>query len=161
MDYKKIQQFVEAVVKTGAAEVIVESEDLKITIRTQLPATAVAQQVIPSQQVMAMPQQQTVVNNNEGDAPKEVSSVETLDESKYHVVKSPMVGTFYRKPAPDKPPFVNVGEEVRKGQTLCLIEAMKLFNEVEAELDGKIVKILVDDASPVEFDQPLFLIEPV
>jgi acetyl-CoA carboxylase biotin carboxyl carrier protein len=161
MDYKKLQQFIDSVVKTGAAEVIVESEDMKITIRTQMPnntvaATPVIAQppVVPQQQV-ASPVQST------GSEDKKVESADEFDESKFFVVKSPMVGTFYRKPAPDKPPFVNVGDEVKKGQILCLIEAMKLFNEVESEIDGKIVKILVDDASPVEFDQPLFLIEPV
>ena len=158
MDYKKLQQFIDAVVKTGAAEVIVESEDMKITIRTQLPANAVAAtQVIAQPAVAPQPQAAAPVQ-----APAETKEeTADIDESKYHVVKSPMVGTFYRKPAPDKPPFVNVGDEVKKGQVLCLIEAMKLFNEVESEVDGKIIKILVDDASPVEFDQPLFLIEPV
>lgn len=159
MDYKKLQQFIDSVVKTGAAEVIVESEDMKITIRTQLPANTVATtQVIAQPAVAQQPQvavTEQVLSENKDE------KVNEIDESKFHVVKSPMVGTFYRKPAPDKPPFINVGDEVKKGQVLCLIEAMKLFNEVEAEVDGKIVKILVDDASPVEFDQPLFLIEPV
>lgn len=160
MDYKKLQQFVDAVVKTGAAEVIVESEDMKITIRTQLPANAVvAQPVVQAHAPVSQPLQ-TSAAQVETKVESAGESTE-IDESKFHVVKSPMVGTFYRKPAPDKPPFVNVGDEVKKGQVLCLIEAMKLFNEVEAEIDGKIVKILVDDASPVEFDQPLFLVEPL
>ena len=158
MDYKKLQQFIDAVVKTGAAEVIVESEDLKITIRTQMPINTVVQ--APSQQVMAQ-QPQVEVSTEKKEVVAEQKENETIDETKYFVVKSPMVGTFYRKPSPDKPPFVNVGEEVNKGTVLCLIEAMKLFNEVESEIDGRIVKILVDDATPVEFDQPLFLIEPV
>ncbi len=160
MDYKKLQQFIDAVVKTGAAEVIVESEDLKITVRTQLPVNAVAAPQVAAQPVVA-PQPQVSVSTQQPQESAESNEPDVIDESKYHVVKSPMVGTFYRKPAPDKPPFVNVGDEVKKGQVLCLIEAMKLFNEVETEVDGKIVKILVDDATPVEFDQPLFLIEPV
>ena len=159
MDYKKLQQFIDAVVKTGAAEVIVESEDLKITIRTQMPINTVVQ--APSQQQVMAQQPQVEISTEKKEVVAEQKENETIDETKYFVVKSPMVGTFYRKPSPDKPPFVNVGEEVNKGTVLCLIEAMKLFNEVESEIDGRIVKILVDDATPVEFDQPLFLIEPV
>lgn len=91
---------------------------------------------------------------------KEGKGEEAVDESKYVTVKSPMIGTFYRSSSPDKPPFVNVGDSVKEGDVLCIIEAMKLFNEIEAEQGGKIVKVLVDDASPVEYDQPLFLIDP-
>jgi acetyl-CoA carboxylase biotin carboxyl carrier protein len=82
------------------------------------------------------------------------------DNAKYVTIKSPMIGTFYRKPSPDKPMFVEVGNTIQKGDVLCVVEAMKLFNEIEAEITGKIVKILVDDMSPVEFDQPLFLVDP-
>lgn len=94
-------------------------------------------------------------------APKAESPAKAADESKYHTVKSPIIGTFYRTPSPDKPNFVNVGDEVKPGQIICIIEAMKLFNEIECDVKGKVVKVLVDHATPVEYDQPLLLIEPM
>ena len=92
--------------------------------------------------------------------PKAEVKAEGSDESQYKTIKSPMIGTFYRTPSPDKPNFANVGDEIKEGQVICIIEAMKLFNEIESEIKGKIVKVLVEDASPVEYDQPLFLVEP-
>jgi len=89
-----------------------------------------------------------------------ISDAGKVDESKYVTIKSPMIGTFYRAPAPDKSPFLNVGDVFNEGDIICIVEAMKLFNEIEAEVSGKIVKVLVDDASPVEYDQPIFLVEP-
>jgi acetyl-CoA carboxylase biotin carboxyl carrier protein len=133
-----------------------ETGDIKITIRTtlegnssevtyqQMPAQSVLQQAVAPQQIASAPAVTPVVDEN----------------SKYITVKSPIIGTFYRKPSPDKPAFAEVGTTISKGDVLCVIEAMKLFNEIESEVSGKIVKILVDDMSPVEFDQPLFLVDP-
>ena len=156
MDLKEIQNLIKFVANSGVAEVKLETGDVKITIRTTLegPSSDVTYvQQMPSQNVMqqAAPQQQL--------APAAVAPV--VDENaKYVVIKSPIIGTFYRKPSPDKAVFTEVGSTIAKGDVLCVIEAMKLFNEIEAEISGKIVKILVDDMSPVEFDQPLFLVDP-
>lgn len=159
MDLKDIQNLIKFVAKSGANEVKLEMEDIKITIRTgsedHKGKTAYIQQVpamaVPQQQVVATPQVEAAAS----------AATEPSDEdSKYITIKSPIIGTFYRKPAPDKPMFVEVGSSIGTGDVLCVIEAMKLFNEIESEVSGKIVKILVDDASPVEFDQPLFLVDP-
>jgi acetyl-CoA carboxylase biotin carboxyl carrier protein len=147
------------VAKSGASEVKLEMEDIKITIRTGSDdakgETTYIQQMpsmmTPQPQIMNQPQV-------EGVAPVAPAAVE--EDSKYVTIKSPIIGTFYRKPSPDKPMFVEVGSSIGVGDVLCVIEAMKLFNEIESEISGKIVKILVDDASPVEFDQPLFLVDP-
>lgn len=159
MELKDIQNLIKFVAKSGAREVKLEMEDIKITIRTgnedRKGETTYIQQMptmsVPQQQITTQPQlepQETVI--------PEVSN----EESKYITIKSPIIGTFYRKPGPDKPMFVEVGAIIGAGDVLCVIEAMKLFNEIESEVSGKIVKILVDDASPVEFDQPLFLVDP-
>ena len=159
MDLKEIQNLIKFVANSGVAEVKLETGDVKITIRTTLEGhssdvTYVQQapmQQMPIQQ--AAPAQQIPVAVAQG-AP-------VADEnSKYITIKSPIIGTFYRKPSPDKPMFTEVGSTISKGDVLCVIEAMKLFNEIESEVSGKIVKILVDDMSPVEFDQPLFLVDP-
>jgi acetyl-CoA carboxylase biotin carboxyl carrier protein len=156
MDLKEIQNLIKFVSNTGVAEVKLEMDDVKITIRTTLESTTEATYVqqIPAQ---AAPLQQAL-------APQAVAAVApvapVVEDSKYITVKSPIIGTFYRKPSPDKPTFVEVGSSIAKGDVLCVIEAMKLFNEIESEVSGKIVKILVDDMSPVEFDQPLFLVDP-
>ncbi len=159
MDIKEIQNLIKFVAKSGASEVKLEMDDIKITIRTgsessdttivhQVPATQIPQIAQPVAPVAA-----------ESKAP--VSETKTASEdSKYITIKSPIIGTFYRKPSPDKPLFVEVGQTIAAGDVLCIIEAMKLFNEIESEVSGKIVKILVDDSSPVEFDQPLFLVDP-
>ncbi|MDI1256866.1 MAG: acetyl-CoA carboxylase biotin carboxyl carrier protein [Flavobacterium sp.] len=158
MDLKEIQNLIKFVANSGVAEVKLEMDDVKITIRTTLeghsPEITYVQQA-PSQ----LPQASAL-------APAPVASsaptaAPVADESaKYVTIKSPIIGTFYRKPSPDKPMFVEVGSAISKGDVLCVIEAMKLFNEIESEISGKIVKILVDDMSPVEFDQPLFLVDP-
>lgn len=161
MDLKEIQNLIKFVANSGVAEVKLEMDDVKITIRTtlegnvtettyvqQLPAQAQLPQAVAPQQVAP-----AVVNvTSEASVPSE--------DSKYITIKSPIIGTFYRKPSPDKPVFTEVGSTIAKGDVLCVIEAMKLFNEIESEVSGKIVKILVDDMSPVEFDQPLFLVDP-
>ena len=158
MDLKEIQNLIKFVSNSGVAEVKLETGDIKITIRTTLegntPDITYVQQA-PIQQ--ALPQAAAAPQA----APVAPTAAPVADESsKYITVKSPIIGTFYRKPSPDKPVFVEVGASVSKGDVLCVIEAMKLFNEIESEVSGKIVKILVDDMSPVEFDQPLFLVDP-
>ena len=150
MDLKEIQNLIKFVSNSGVAEVKLETGDIKITIRTTLegnnPDITYVQQAAPIQQVIQ--------------APVAPAALAAEENSKYITIKSPMIGTFYRKPAPDKPSFIEVGSSIGKGDVLCVVEAMKLFNEIEAEISGKIVKILVDDMSPVEFDQPLFLVDP-
>jgi len=159
MDLRDIQNLIKFVAKSGATEVKLEMEDIKITIKTTVEndgePTAYVQH-IPVQG--AMPQMMTP----QAVAPQvsETTSSTSDENSKYITIKSPIIGTFYRKPAPEKPVFAEVGSVVSKGDVLCVIEAMKLFNEIESEFSGKIVKVLVDDATPVEFDQPLFLIDP-
>jgi acetyl-CoA carboxylase biotin carboxyl carrier protein len=156
MDLKEIQNLIKFVANSGVAEVKLEMDDVKITIRTTLEGnsdTTYVQQ-LPSQS----PFQQALAPQPV--APVASAPVAVEEESKFITIKSPIIGTFYRKPSPDKPMFVEVGTTIGKGDVLCVIEAMKLFNEIESEVSGKIVKILVDDMSPVEFDQPLFLVDP-
>lgn len=160
MDIKEIQNLIKFVAKSGASEVKLEMDDVKITIRTgsddKGEGTTIVQQ-IPMSQPVAQPVPAAAPAPA---APVAEAPVAKDDDSKYITVKSPIIGTFYRKPSPDKPVFVEVGSSISEGDVLCVIEAMKLFNEIESEVSGKIVKILVDDASPVEFDQPLFLVDP-
>ena len=159
MDLKEIQNLIKFVSNSGVAEVKLETGDVKITIRTTLegnsPDITYVQQA-PMQQAIQAATPVAAVS-----APAAVPVVEAAeDNSKYITIKSPMIGTLYRKPAPDKPMFVEVGSTISKGDVVCVVEAMKLFNEIESEISGKIVKVLVDDSSPVEFDQPLFLVDP-
>ena len=158
MDLKEIQNLIKFVSNSGVAEVKLETGDIKITIRTTLegnsPDITYVQQA-PMQQAIAAP-----VAAIPAATPVAAPAAAADDNAKYVTIKSPMIGTFYRKPSPDKPMFVEVGNTIQKGDVLCVVEAMKLFNEIEAEITGKIVKILVDDMSPVEFDQPLFLVDP-
>ena len=160
MYLKEIQNLIKFVAKSGASEVKLEMEDVKITIRTgsddkettiiqHLPSAAPAAQA-PAQAPVA-----PVVTDAVPAAPADDN-----EDSKFITIKSPIIGTFYRKPSPDKPNFIEVGDVISEGSVLCVVEAMKLFNEIESEVSGKIVKILVDDSSPVEFDQPLFLVDP-
>ena len=160
MDIREIQNLIRFVAKSGATEVKLEMDDFKITIKTtnenEAPQVQYVQQQAPTGQIM---QQAAAVQ--ESSAPAAATPAAEVDENaKYITVKSPIIGTFYRKPSPDKSVFVEVGTKIEKGSVLCVIEAMKLFNEIESEFSGKIVKILVDDMSPVEFDQPLFLVDP-
>lgn len=162
MDIKEIQTLIKFVAKSGASEVKLEMEDIKITIRTgshqsSAPETTIVQQ-IPVAQAPAAPA--VAPPQDAAQAPAPIAEAPAEDDSKYITIKSPIIGTFYRKPSPDKPAFVEVGSEIKPGDVLCVIEAMKLFNDIESEVSGKIVKILVDDSSPVEFDQPLFLVDP-
>ena len=160
MDIKEIQNLIKFVAKSGASEVKLEMDDFKITIKTgSEEATTVQYAPIAAQipQVAAAP---APVAEAAASAPAATPAAPATEESKYITIKSPIIGTFYRKPAPDKPLFVEVGQTIAAGDVLCIIEAMKLFNEIESEVSGKVVKILVDDSSPVEFDQPLFLVDP-
>ena len=159
MDIKEIQNLIKFVQKSGVEEVKIERDDFKITIKTK--------SVAPQHMIVAdVPAPvSTPANQPITQAVQEVSTQETtksgnLENDNQVIVKSPIIGTFYRKPSPDKQSFVEVGQSVSKGDVLCVIEAMKLFNEIESDFSGKIVKILVDDQSPVEFDQPLFIIDP-
>ena len=158
MDIKEIQSLIKFVARSGASEVKLETDDIKITIRTgssDSGETTYIQQIpvasAPAAQVQAPAP---------AAAPVEEASTKKEDDSKYITIKSPIIGTFYRKPSPDKPSYVEVGDNIAVGDVLCVIEAMKLFNDIESEVSGKIVKVLVDDSSPVEFDQPLFLVDP-
>ena len=157
MDIKDIQNLIKFVSKAEVSEVKYKTKDFEITIKTPLAGSETNYMASPAvyhtapQQVAAAAPVATAV------APTE-TPVE--DDSKFITIKSPMIGTFYRKPSPDKDLFVNVGDEVTEGKVVCVIEAMKLFNQIESEVSGKIVKVLVDDATPVEYDQPLFLVDP-
>ena len=162
MDLKEIQNLIKFVAKSGASEVKLEMDDIKITIRTGAEGkepTYIQQYPMGGQMQQQMPMQQ----QQQAPAPEATSSADEKpadDDSKFIIVKSPIIGTFYRKPSPDKPVFIEVGDTIKEGDVLCVIEAMKLFNEIESEVSGKIVKVLVEDSSPVEFDQPLFLVDP-
>ncbi len=158
MDIKQIQELIKFVSRSGVNEVSIEQKEFKITIKTnQAPTYVTAAIPAVPQQIGAAPQASGAAAPSTPAAPQAAPKDET---SNYITVKSPMIGTFYRSSSPDKPLFVNVGDEIKSGQVLCIIEAMKLFNEIESEVSGRIVKILVDNASPVEYDQPLFLVEP-
>ncbi|WP_343668294.1 acetyl-CoA carboxylase biotin carboxyl carrier protein [Chitinophaga sp.] len=162
MDFKQIQELVKMVNKSNISELSIEQDKFKITIKQKdnetqqviaVPTMAAPVQAVP-QAVAAV---QAPVSAPAAEAPKPAAEVKA---DNLVTIKSPMIGTFYRSPGPDKPSFVNVGDEVSPGKVVCIIEAMKLFNEIESEVSGKIVKVLVDDASPVEYDQPLYLVEP-
>lgn len=162
MNLSEIQDLIKFVSKSGVSEVEIEKKDFKIIIKSEgkkgnsdqpIIVQAAAPQMVQAAPVAAIPAAPA--------APAPAAPVaEANDDSKYITVKSPMIGTFYRSPSPDKDPFVQVGDSIQKGSPVCIIEAMKLFNEIESEVSGKIVKVLVDDASPVEYDQPLFLVDP-
>ncbi len=155
MDIREIQNLIKFVAKSGATEVKLEMDDIKITIKTTSENATVENGNYVQHIPVSMPQVQAaapVAQATEAPAAPAVAN----DDAKYITVKSPIIGTFYRKPSPDKPAFVEVGATIKTGDVLCVIEAMKLFNEIESEVSGKIVKVLVDDSSPVEFDQPLF-----
>lgn len=156
MDIKDIQNLIRFVSKSGVSEVKYKTKDFEINIKTPLGSAEGVVYTTP--QPLYQPQVSAPAfstTSTEDAAPKQ-----SADESKYIAIKSPMIGTFYRKPSPDKDVFVNVGDTVSVGSVVCVIEAMKLFNQIESEVSGKVVKVLVDDSSPVEYDQPLFLIDP-
>jgi acetyl-CoA carboxylase biotin carboxyl carrier protein len=158
MDFKQIQELVKMVNKSNISELSIEQDKFKITIKQKdnEPPVYTVPAVAPVYQTVA----QAPVAPAAQAAPTAEAKAAEAKADNLVTIKSPMIGTFYRSPGPDKPSFVNVGDEVTSGKVVCIIEAMKLFNEIESEVSGKIVKVLVDDASPVEYDQPLFLVEP-
>ncbi len=158
MNLKDIEALIKFVQKTGVSEVSIEQKDLKITIKTHPSGTQVVQTSLPV--AVPIPVAPLVPVAASATVPAEAPQPKGSDESKYITIKSPMIGTFYRSSSPDKPLFVNVGDEIKTGKVLCIIEAMKLFNEIESEVSGKVVKVLVDNSTPVEYDQPLFLVDP-
>ncbi len=172
MKLSDIQDLIKFVSKSGVSEVELETKEIKIVIKTPKSVAPVIQntpavttpvaQVVAAPVVTPQPVSQTTTTSSPEikSSPANNSNQGASDESKYVTIKSPMIGTFYRSPGPDKPVFVNVGDEIAPGKTVCIIEAMKLFNEIESDVKGKIVKVLVNDASPVEYDQPLFLVDP-
>jgi acetyl-CoA carboxylase biotin carboxyl carrier protein len=159
MDIKDIQNLIKFVSKAEVSEVKYKTKDFEITIKTPLAGSEAvyAQPAVYHTAPQAVAAPAPVATPA---APAAEKAEAASDDSKYVTIKSPMIGTFYRKPSPDKDVFVNVGDEVSNGKVVCVIEAMKLFNQIESEISGKIVKILVDDATPVEYDQPLFLVDP-
>ena len=159
MDIKEIQSLIRFVAKSGASEVSLEMEDVKITIKTTPESTASSEMAVVHQLPMAQPTAAMMPAAPAAPVANATTAAQD-DDSKYTVIKSPIIGTFYRKPSPDQHDFVEIGSSIKVGDTLCVIEAMKLFNDIESEVSGKIVKILVEDSSPVEFDQPLFLVDP-
>ncbi len=161
MDLKEIQDLIKFVAKSGVNEVEIEMKGVKLVIKTGNNQAPVIQALPPAPAVVqaAVPAQAPVQASTPAQAPAPAPKA-SEDTSKYVEVKSPMIGTFYRRPSPDKDAFVNIGDEIKPGSVLCVIEAMKLFNEIESEISGRIVKVLVDDATPVEYDTPLFLVDP-
>ena len=159
MDFKQIQELIRLINKSNIGEITVEEKGFKITIKQKVEAVQqiMAAPVYAPQQPVA-PAPPAAANTA---AEKAKPATETTTPSNLITIKSPMIGTFYRRASPDKPLFVEVGDEITPGKVVCIIEAMKLFNEIESEISGKVVKVLVDDASPVEYDQPLYLVEPL
>ena len=178
MDLKDIQELIKFVAKSGATEVELEIDNVKISIKSPAKkrrgqpdegANNIVHHITqPSnqvEQIISTPQPQVIVNQAELSQANtqnktEDTNSETQENNNYVTIKASMIGTFYRSPSPEEPTFVNVGDTISKGQTICIIEAMKLFNEIESEISGKVVKVLVDDSQPVEFDQPLFIVDP-
>lgn len=159
MDIKEIQNLIRFVARSGASEVKLEMKDVKLTIKTGSDEQTTVIQQMPMQ-AAPLPVAPAAAAAAPAAPAAQDATPATSDDDKYVTIKSPIIGTFYRKPSPDKPVFVEVGDTVNVGDVTCVIEAMKLFNEIESEISGKIVKVLVDDSSPVEFDQPLFLVDP-
>ena len=160
MDIKDIQNLIKFVSKAEVSEVKYKTKDFEITIKTPLGGNEVSYMQQPAVYNAAPQQAASAVPQASAPQASAPAVAAVADDSKFVTIKSPMIGTFYRKPSPDKDVFVNVGDEVSNGKVVCVIEAMKLFNQIESEVSGKIVKILVDDATPVEYDQPLFLVDP-
>ena len=166
MDYKQIQELIKLINKSNIGEVSIEDKDFKICIKqkdaqvqqTIVTAPPVVQTPYPQPQIQATLPSASQTTQTLSTAAQEKETTQKADN--LITIKSPMIGTFYKRPSPDKPPFVEPGDEIEPGKILCVIEAMKLFNEIESEVKGRIVKVLVEDASPVEYDQPLFLVEP-
>ena len=172
MNLKDIQELIKFVAKSGATEVDLEIDNIKISIKSPAKKRRGAEDEVKTI-VQQIPQQIVTQQTNTPEVVSipitEKSTTELLsnskeegstDETNYITIKASMIGTFYRSSSPETPPFVSVGDSIKKGDTICIIEAMKLFNEIESEISGKIIKVLVDDTTPIEFDQPLFLVDP-
>ncbi|MGJ3234801.1 acetyl-CoA carboxylase biotin carboxyl carrier protein [Marivirga sp.] len=159
MKAKEIQDLIDFISKSGLDEVNIETEEFKIKVKKNTEAKVV-QAAAPAPQPAAAPAPAPAPSAAPAPSSGGGDSAPASDDDKYVAIKSPMIGTFYRTPSPDNPAFVNVGDSVKVGDTVCIVEAMKLFNEIESDVSGKIVKILVDNATPVEYDQPLFLVDP-
>lgn len=160
MDIKEIQDLIKLINKSNIGEIMIEQGDFKITIRQKeekVVTMAAVPQAIP---IMPAPVPVAAAPSVSASEPADKSAPRPAKEDNLVAIKSPMIGTFYRRPSPDKPLFAEVGDEVSVGKVVCIIEAMKLFNEIESEVSGRIVKILVEDSTPVEYDQPLFLVDP-
>ena len=163
MKAKEIRDLIDFIAQSGLAEVNIESEDFKISVKRNNTVVETAAAVTPVVAATPAPVAVPVATPTMTPAPSaeaEKPAASASDDSNLIAVKSPMIGTFYRSSSPETPAFVNVGDTVEAGQTVCIIEAMKLFNEIESDVSGTIVKILVDNSTPVEYDQPLFLVEP-
>ena len=165
MDFKQIQELIKLINKSNIGEVSIEEKGFKLTIKQKEEAAQhvfAAPQQLPQSFQAALPAAPSAPSTaaSQGDKPKAATDSAT-DKDNLITIKSPMIGTFYRSSTPGKPPFVEIGDEITTGKVVCIIEAMKLFNEIESEVKGRIVKVLADDASPVEYDQPLFLVEPL
>ncbi|MBG15503.1 MAG: acetyl-CoA carboxylase, biotin carboxyl carrier protein [Crocinitomicaceae bacterium] len=173
MDLNEIQELIKFVAKAGVNEVEIEQKDFKLVIKSDYLAKkksnfkeepTIVQQTIPMASMpaaQAVQVEQPVATEAPAAAKAEQKEApQQAEDSKHITIKAQMIGTFYRAPSPDKPPYVEVGDTIKEGDNICVIEAMKLFNDIESDISGKIVKVLVDDASPVEFDQPLFLVDP-
>jgi acetyl-CoA carboxylase biotin carboxyl carrier protein len=161
MDINEIQALIKFVAKSGVSEVELETKGFKIVIKT--PTGKSGEQVMipaPVQVVQAPAAQAPAPQPAQPQSAQPAAPASGSDDSNLVTIKSPMIGTFYRSAGPGKSPFVNVGDEISAGKVICIIEAMKLFNEIESDVNGKIVKVLVEDGKPVEYDQPLFLVEP-
>ncbi|MGB0838637.1 MAG: acetyl-CoA carboxylase biotin carboxyl carrier protein [Chitinophagales bacterium] len=177
MEFNQIKELIQLVDETNISELKIEHEGFKLSLKTKAYTEAV-QQSKQSSTIVATPvaapaplpvhanlptmfaSSSMVAPRNDANTSDSATASSPSNNSNTTTIKSPMIGTFYRSPAPDKPNFINVGDQIKVGQVLCIVEAMKLFNEIEAEISGKVVEILINDASPVEFDQPLFLVEP-
>ncbi len=162
MEYKQIQELIKTINKSNISELSIEEGDFKITIKQDFsgqPQYVMTPAAVAMQMPVAAPAQ--VAPPAAAPAAAQMAAPAETNSGNQVAIKSPMIGTFYRSSSPDKPVFVNVGDEIKKGQVLCIIEAMKLFNEIECEMNCRIVKVMADDSSPVEYDQPLFIVEPM
>lgn len=159
MEIKDIQKLLDFIAHSSLDEVNIETGEFKVSVKRHATGTFVA--AAPAPVVVAPPVAAAPVPQAPAVAPATPVAAPKSDESKFLTIKSPMIGTFYRSGGPDKPSFVEIGDEVTSGKVVCIVEAMKLFNEIESEISGRIVKVLVENATPVEYDQPLFLVEPI
>lgn len=159
MEIKDIQKLLDFIAHSSLDEVNIETGEFKVSVKRHATGTVVA--AAPAPVVVAPPVAAAPVPQAAAVTPAAPAATPKSDESKFLTIKSPMIGTFYRSGGPDKPSFVEIGDEVTSGKVVCIVEAMKLFNEIESEISGRIVKVLVENATPVEYDQPLFLVEPI